>query len=84
MKTRIAPQPQPADRRLIEARALLDADPAYAPWSDTHHAADAMTFDQWLDTPAGLAWLDEEARYSDYQRNGYHPMESWDFEAIGA
>jgi hypothetical protein len=43
-----------------------------------------MTFDEWLDTPEGWAWLDEEARYSDYKRNGYHPMESWDFEAIGA
>ena len=60
MKPRIAPQPQPDDRLLIEARALLAADPAYAPWSDTHHAADAMRFDDWLDTMAGKAWLDKQ------------------------
>lgn len=60
MKTRITPQPQPADRLLIEARTLLAADPAYAPWSDTHHAADAMRFDDWLDTMAGKAWLDKQ------------------------
>ena len=84
MKTRIAPQPQPADYLLIEARALLDADPAYAPWSETGHAADAMTFDEWLDTPAGWAWLDEEAEFDRFKRNGFHDMESWDYAAIRA
>ena len=84
MKTRIVPQPQPVDRLLIEARALLDADPAYAPWSETGHAADAMTFDEWLDTSKGWAWLDEEAELDRFKRNGFHDMESWDYAAIGA
>ena len=84
MKTRIAPQPQPGDYLLIEARALLNADPAYAPWSETGHAADAMTFDEWLDTPEGWAWLDEEAELDRFKRNGFHDMESWDYAAIRA
>ena len=28
-------------------------------------------------------WLDEEAAKDQFVRNGYHPMESWDFMAIG-
>ena len=60
MKPRIAPQPQPADRLLIEARAWLAADPAYAPWSEARHASEAMRFDAWLDTMAGKAWLDQQ------------------------
>jgi len=83
MKPRMQP-PRQDGRPWQEARALLDADPGYTTWSETGHAADALTFDEWLDTPEGLAWLDEEARYDAFKRNGYHPMESWDFEAIGA
>jgi hypothetical protein len=83
MKPRMQPPTQDG-RPWQEARALLDADPGYTTWSETGHAADALTFDEWLDTPEGLAWLDEEARYDAFKRNGYHPMESWDFEAIGA
>ena len=61
MKTRIATQLQPNDDQpWREARALLAADNAYAPWADTHHAADAMRFDDWLDTMAGKAWLDKQ------------------------
>ena len=40
-------------------------DPAYATWSADGHAAETMTFDEWLDTPDGRAWLDrEDERYS--------------------
>jgi len=54
MKPRMQP-PTQDDRPWQEARALLDADPGYTTWSETGHAADAMTFDEWLDTPEGLA-----------------------------
>lgn len=78
MKTRIAPQSQPDDRLLIEARRLLDADPDYAPWSDTQHAADAASFEAWLDSPEGRALLeieDERACRSIWNHDGYSPIE---------
>ena len=75
MKTRIAPQSQPDDRLLIEARALLAADPAYAPWSETSHAADATSFDDWLDSPEGKSWLEteEEKAGSWWNHDGFNP-----------
>jgi hypothetical protein len=43
----------------------LAADPDYATWSERHHAADAMQFEDWLETPEGSAWLNnEEDRYA--------------------
>lgn len=62
-------------------RALLDADPAYRTWSDARHAADAMTFDEWLDNPEGRAWLNEEAELARFKRNGFHDLEAWDYAA---
>ena len=92
MKPQITPQPQDdrqwqamlaADEADFSAR--LAADPAYAPWSDGRHAADAMTFDEWLDTEEGRAWLNDEAAALDrFQRHGFHDMESWDYAAMGA
>lgn len=75
MKTRIAPQPQPDDRLLIEARAWLAADPAYAPWSETRHAADAASFDDWLDSQEGKSWLEaeEEKAGSWWNHDGFNP-----------
>ena len=67
-----------------EARAFLGADPDYRTWSDHEHAADTMTFDEWLDTPEGRAWLNEEAERDRYQRHGFHDLESWDYAAMGA
>ena len=64
--------------------ARLAADPAYAPWSDDQHAAEAMTFDEWPNTDQGLAWLNEEAEYDRFQRHGFHDPEAWDFAALGA
>ncbi len=83
MKPRMQP-PTQDDRQWQEARALLAADPAYAPWSDDQHAADAMTFDEWLDTEEGRAWLNDEAEQDRFQRHGFHDLESWDYAAMGA
>lgn len=91
MKSRLMPPPQDdqqwqamlaADEADFPAR--LAADPAYAPWSDDQHAAEAMTFDEWLNTDEGLAWLNEEAEYDRFQRHGFHDLEAWDFAAMGA
>ena len=60
MKAQMQHQPQDDQQPWQEARALLAADPAYAPWSETHHATDAMRFDDWLGTMAGKAWLDQQ------------------------
>jgi hypothetical protein len=88
MKPQITPQSQDdqqwqamlaADEADFTAR--LAADPAYAPWSDDQHAADAMTFDEWLDTEEGRAWLNDEAEKDRFQRHGFHDLESWDFAA---
>ena len=91
MKPQITPQSQDdqqwqamlaADEADFTAR--LAADPAYAPWSDDQHAADAMTFDEWLDTEEGRAWLNDEAEQDRFQRNGFHDLESWDYAAMEA
>lgn len=68
---------------LAQATAKPKNDQAYAEWSEIQHATETMTFDQWLNTPEGMAWLDEEEKSSRFQRNGYHDMEPFDFEAIG-
>jgi hypothetical protein len=78
MLTAIRPATQP------DWQAQLAADPAYAPWSDDQHVADALTFDEWLDTPKGRAWLNDEAEKDRFQRNGFHDLESWDYAAMGA
>ena len=40
------------------------------------HAADAMTFDAWLKTPAGQLWLDwEEEQYE--EEHGLSTWEGW-------
>lgn len=83
MKPRMQ-HPRQDDQQWQETHAPLDTDPSYATWSETGHAADAMTFDEWLNTPEGRAWLDEEAELDRFQRNGFHDLESWDYAAIGA
>jgi hypothetical protein len=56
----------------------LATDPDYATWSEKHHAADAMQFDDWLETPAGSAWLNaEEDRYITAADHGY----AWERQA---
>ena len=91
MKSRLMPPPQDdqqwqamlaADEADFPAR--LAADPAYAPWSDDRHAAEAMTFDEWLDTDAGRAWLNDEAERDRFTRHGFRDLESWDYAAMGA
>ena len=53
-------------------QARLAADPAYRPWCDEQHAADAITFDAWLDSPEGRAWLAaEEFAYDSKKAMGY-------------
>ena len=51
---------------------------------DDQHAADTMTFDEWLDTEEGRAWLNDEAEQDRFQRHGFHDLESWDYAAMGA
>lgn len=83
MKPRIAPQPQPADRLLIEARALLAADPAYAAWSDVRQADDQRAFNHWLDSSEGRAWLATEERAEEARRYPYGRPEQdtgWSWE----
>lgn len=80
MKPQITPQSQD-DRQW---QAMLAADPAYAPWSDNQHTAEAMTFDEWLDTDDGRAWLNDEAERDRFTRHGFHEMEAWEFAAMGA
>jgi hypothetical protein len=46
-------------------QARLAADPAYAFWSERHHAAAVLTFDEWLDTPEGQDWLNMKAEQYD-------------------
>ena len=99
MKPRIAPRPQPdsivirlrdpaalaaleQDAALV--RIMLINDPAYAAWSEARQIENEASYDAWLTSPEGERWLEEQARYDAFKRNGYHPMESWDFEAIGA
>lgn len=91
MKSRLMPPPQDdqqwqamwmADEADFTAR--LAADPAHAPWSDDPHAAEAMTFDEWLDTDAGRAWLNDEAERDRFTRHGFRDLESWDYAAMGA
>ena len=76
MKAQMQHQPQDDQQPWQEARALLAADPAYASWSETSHAADTMKFDAWLKTPAGQIWLDwEEERYE--EEHGLSAWEGW-------
>ena len=75
MKPQFSPTTQD-DRLLIEARALLADDPAYATWSETSHAADAASFDAWLCSPAGQEWLEsEESTYE--EEHGLSVWEGW-------
>ena len=60
MKPQMQHQPQPDQQQWQEARRLLDADPAYAPWSETIHATETANFDEWLDSPEGKNWLETE------------------------
>ena len=60
MKPQMQHQPQDDQQQWQETRALLLADPAYAPWSETGHALDTMSFDEWLTSPQGIAWLESE------------------------
>lgn len=91
MKSRLTPPPQDdqqwqamwlADE--VDFPARLAADPAHAPWSDDQHAAEAMTFDEWLDTEEGRAWLNDEAEKDRFTRHGFRDLESWDYAALGA
>ena len=52
-------------------QAMLADDPAYAPWSTDQHAADALAFDAWLDSPDGRAWLEAEEFAEVSKREGY-------------
>ncbi|MDG4594204.1 MAG: hypothetical protein P9F75_00670 [Candidatus Contendobacter sp.] len=58
---------------LAKASEELNDDKDYSPWSDTQHAADAMAFDAWLQTPDGKAWLAAEEFESISKREGYGP-----------
>lgn len=58
---------------LAKASDELNSDPDYPPWSETQHAADAMAFDKWLDTPDGKAWLAAEEFGSISKKEGYGP-----------
>lgn len=80
MKARMALHPQDEQRQWS---AMLAADPAYAAWSEARHAADALTFDEWLDTSEGWAWLNDQAELDRFKRNGFHDLESWDYAAMG-
>lgn len=69
------------DRQLQDERTLLSACTEFARWSEFEHANDAPTFDEWLETPAGKAWLDDEVEFDRFLRTGVVPSESWDFAA---
>lgn len=56
---------------LAKASEELNDDPDYPPWSETQHAADAMAFDAWLETPDGKAWLAAEEFESISKAEGY-------------
>ncbi|MDS4029476.1 MAG: hypothetical protein RKO66_05335 [Candidatus Contendobacter sp.] len=58
---------------LAQDTPAANDDPDYPPWSETQHAADAMAFDTWLNTPAGKAWLDAEEFESISRQEGYGP-----------
>lgn len=75
MKPQMQHQPQDHQQSQEAARALLAADPAYAPWSETSHAADATSFDDWLDRPEGKSWLEteEEKAGSWWNHDGFNP-----------
>ena len=90
-------QPDPLTLRLANPAAVTDleqdaalvrlmllADPAYEAWSEQRRIENEAAYDAWLNSPEGLAWAEEQARFDAFKRNGYHPMESWDFEGIGA
>lgn len=68
---------------LAQATTKPKDDQAYAGWSEIQNATDMITFDQWLNTPEDIAWLDDEEKSSRFQRNGFHDMEPFDYEAIG-
>ena len=75
MKPQTQHQPQDDQRQWQEARALPAADQAYASWSETSHAADAASFDDWLDSPEGKSWLEteEERTGSWWNNDGFNP-----------
>lgn len=45
-------------------------------------AAEAVSFDDWLDGPEGQAWLNGEAEKDRFQRNGFHDLEAWDYASL--
>jgi hypothetical protein len=69
------------DRQLRDEMTLLGACTEFARWSEFEHASESPTFDEWLDTPAGKAWLDEEVEFDRFLRTGSIDRESWDFIA---
>ena len=76
MKPQSYAQPQRDNQNGLGTRRLLEADPDYAAWSAQGHAAEAMTFDAWLDTEEGKAWLDGEAELYDGDASFGWPWES--------
>lgn len=56
---------------LTNWQAQLAADPAYAAWSDARLAEDQRAFDQWLNSPAGRAWLAAEEQAEEARRYPY-------------
>ena len=44
--------------------------------------AEAVNFDDWLDSPEGQEWLNGKAEEDRYQRNGYNDYEAWDYAAL--
>lgn len=73
MKPQMQHQPQPDQQQWQEARALPAAD--YAPWSEAQHAAEAVAFDEWLDSQEGKSWLEteEEKAGSWWNQDGFNP-----------
>ncbi len=56
---------------LAQDTPAANDDPDYPPWADEQHAIDAIAFDEWLETPAGKAWLAAEEFEFLSQQDGY-------------
>jgi len=52
-------------------------------WRNRHaDQAEAVNFDDWLDSPEGQEWIEGQAEEDRYRRNGYHDLEAWDYAAL--